>query len=330
MISNHREIRYTSGITIQDSRILSTLSLVYDSVILPPRPVFTDDSLPRTQNLVITEHEGAMMVNGVMDSSGPAITQLLTELHEWDVTHHELFSVGVLRRAPQPSPECDPAYELVARQEDVTFLRPLIMGTDCLFKSGSKDEFYIPSSMLQHGFRDDIDAPALFHVRRPTRDVPVLAAALAASAVSYVIPRVPDLACERILDLRSKVEATREGFLMHLQSMSRELADGLSADAPVAEVLQHANVVAQRTLVPDYVEFKRQLASLHGSIWSEVANAANDFFEIDAAPWTPKFWGAVLRTLGLDLLRGVRDHEDHLTNRAHAMTFLRTVEGADL
>lgn len=303
--------------------MLASLALVYESVVLPPSPP-TEIGEGTWLEIAPGARNKGLIIQSVVTRR--VDTGRENPFHRWDQTHFELFNAGVLSRAS----ERDISSVGWSIRDDVSFLRPLIEGCDCLSKTHSGApfdvKFSVPSSMLAHGFREDIDAPAMFHVRQPSRDVRVLTAALAASAIPYVIPRVPDLTPQQILELRDRVSDTREGFLMHLQSLSKDVADGLGSDAPAEDVLRHANTVVQTSLIPDYVEFKRQLASQRAGVWALVAEAANDFFGVDAAPWTPKFWGAVLRIMGLKALTGAASNKDHLTNRAHAMTFLRSVE----
>ena len=52
-----------------------------------------------------------------------------------------------------------------------------------------------------------------------------------------------------------------------------------------------ARKTVERKLGPRYDEMRRQLKSKKIGFWANVLAAGAKFFEIDAAPWTPKFYG---------------------------------------
>jgi hypothetical protein len=145
-----------------------------------------------------------------------------------------------------------------------------------------------------------------------------------------LLPRIAgDLPAEELLRIRAKVSDTREGFAMHLQSLSADVQKALQADVPLPEVAQAARDVVETKLVPDYAEFRRQLAAKDQKFWGRILDPLGKILAIDAAPWTPKFWGAFLGALGSAFGIGAEADADNLSNRQQAFHFMRILEKAE-
>jgi hypothetical protein len=64
--------------------------------------------------------------------------------------------------------------------------------------------------------------------------------------------------------------------------------------------------------------------------WGKVLDAAGKVAEIDAAPWTPKFWALILKAIGMTALRSDSERENALSNRYQAFKFMSYVERSSL
>lgn len=62
--------------------------------------------------------------------------------------------------------------------------------------------------------------------------------------------------------------------------------------------------------------------------WEKFLDAAGKVVEIDAAPWTPKFWGLLLKAIGLSLVTAAGEQQEMLSNKYQAFKFMSEVEGS--
>ena len=53
-------------------------------------------------------------------------------------------------------------------------------------------------------------------------------------------------------------------------------------------------------------------------------------FQIEAAPWTPKFYGEFLKAIGVAILTTTAERKEKLSNRSQAYHFMRLVENSEL
>jgi hypothetical protein len=132
----------------------------------------------------------------------------------------------------------------------------------------------------------------------------------------------------QILELREKITDTREGFTMHLWKLSKGLEEHCNEDVPVREIARFANNLIETELIPDFKEFRRQLEARGAGKWDKVLDAAGKVAEIDAAPWTPKFWALLLKAMGITIVRSVAEKEDTLSNKYQAFKFMSDLQSA--
>jgi hypothetical protein len=142
----------------------------------------------------------------------------------------------------------------------------------------------------------------------------------------YLLPSLNALRPEEILEVRDKVQDTREGFSLHLQRLSKDIEEQLSEDASAVEVSKYAQSVVETELVPDYREFERQLSAENAGFWANVLNKTKAVCEIDVPPWTPKFYAELVSRLGLAALETIEDKKTKLTNKRQAFNFMRAFE----
>jgi len=57
-----------------------------------------------------------------------------------------------------------------------------------------------------------------------------------------------------------------------------------------------------------------------------VLDAFGKLAEIDAAPWTPKFYGSLLKALGMTFITTASEQKDRLSNRYQAFKFMQEIE----
>ncbi len=182
--------------------------------------------------------------------------------------------------------------------------------------------------LVKHLLRTDIEIPQIFTTLkgRPGRDV--LVALEAEATFSYLIPKLRVFHPTQILELREKVADTREGFTMHLWKLSKGLEEHANEDAPVTEIAKFAKNLIETELIPDFREFRRQLEARGAGKWDKVLDAAGKVAEIDAAPWTPKFWAHLLKALGITIVTSIAEREDTLSNKYQAFKFMSDLQSA--
>jgi hypothetical protein len=145
-------------------------------------------------------------------------------------------------------------------------------------------------------------------------------------AFRFVLPRVGELNPEQILEVRNLVKDTREGFSMHLQSLSADVEKQVKEGVSLQEVSDAAESVVETQLIPLFVEYRRQLAAKGGGFWRKVLDPLGRLVQIDAAPWTPRFYGELLRALGVTILTGIEERQERLSNKVQAFQFMKTID----
>ena len=115
---------------------------------------------------------------------------------------------------------------------------------------------------------------------------------------------------------------------MHLWKLSKGLEEHCKEDVPVREIARFANNLIETELIPDFKEFRRQLEARGAGKWDKVLDAAGKVAEIDAAPWTPKFWALLLKAMGITIVRSVAEKEDTLSNKYQAFKFMSDLQSA--
>jgi hypothetical protein len=187
---------------------------------------------------------------------------------------------------------------------------------------------FIRTDLIKHLLRSDIDKPQIFTTLagRPIRDV--LVALEAEETFRYLLPKIRAYHATQILELRERVADTREGFTMHLWKLSKGLEEHARENTPVKEIAQFAKNLVETELLPDYKEFQRQLKAIDARSWNKILDVAGKVVEIDAAPWTPKFWGLLLKALGMTVITAASERAETLSNKYQAFQFMGELEAA--
>src|SRR5688572_23519907 len=102
--------------------------------------------------------------------------------------------------------------------------------------------------------------------------------------------------------------------------MNEVVADNAS------EIMREARNVVETDLIPDYTEFRRVLKAKRKGWLYTVLDPVVELLQIDAAPWTPRFYGQILKALGVPGLSKL--DEKTLSNETLAYHFMRKVEEA--
>jgi hypothetical protein len=112
------------------------------------------------------------------------------------------------------------------------------------------------------------------------------------SLFRYVVPQLNALHPEQILEVRELLKDTKEGFVDYIFEVVDDVEDKImSGDVSEAEA---AHKVVERKLLPKYREMRRQLLAERTGFWSSVLATGSKLLQIDATPWTPKFYGQLI------------------------------------
>lgn len=330
---NTLPIIYNSDLIISNPVELSTLAIFYDQLLLP----YTTEG---TSGFFVRLRSGSAIGAWVDAESADAVA-------DWTDKHAILFREGVIRRLPPPpqadllrsdqvhfeggvmrrggrSPELELLYSLrtPAIAERLSLLNTLPLHLEsAVAVYGS-----IKQDVANHLLRQDLELPQIFvtNDQRPPRDTLI---ALEAKAIfTYILPASSQLPPEQILEVRAKVKDTREGFSMHLQKLSKGVDDKLKDGEPLADVEWWAARIIETELLPDYREFRRQLSAERSGFWGKIFDAAGKVLEVDASPWTPKFYGQLMKAIGISISDQSAKQKERLTNKSQAFQFMAFVE----
>lgn len=303
---------YSSGVVIRDEDYLSTLTVLYSRVYLA--------------NL-----DNPILSSFVDNSEGPRepderfVEKAVHAVIGWEEKHNLLLSEGVLARL-DASPM---SVEQSVREEDFehVFATLLHQKTHEIKKdAGAATDWAYLISLLFHLVRKDVSLPRIFLVQSTRLSRESLVALEAFHAFRYLLPKLGALHDEQILELRRRLKDIREGFTMHLQKLSKGLDGMVKAGEKLHDLKGYAQNIVESDLIPDYREFRRQLEAEQAGKIKKVLDVTGKIMEIDAAPWTPKFWGLLLKALGMSAIETAADQKERLTNRYQAYEFMKTVE----
>jgi len=327
------EIIYGSAFQIFDPTQLASLALFYDRVYLPAGSAFGySDQLPYRQHedgsFEITGYSVGMIGN-LCSSDWDSV--FAETARWWEKEHQVLFDEKVLLRLDDPDlrQTLTPGYSSPMLDRALSLLEAV--GAYSTYESDFFDihnETYVDAHLLRHWLRDDIGSGQFFTQKGTMAKREVWKQALAHCAISYVLPQISSLNVDQILEARSLVSDTREGFAMHLQKLTRLFDEKVDRDAEVNEVINYAKDIAETELIPDYHEFRRQLMSKKAGWWGDVLSKTSEVMQIDAAPWTPAFYLQLFKALGFTALEGVSKESETLSNEYQTYQFMTSLEGA--
>jgi len=252
MSSSQHALTYSSDLIIRSPSTLASLSVFFDRVYLPHIPARGSGAFLR--------------VFGDGDNHAADIVESDISVeywHRWDGLHASLFAAGVLQRLPA-APR-DIAVDDKALQNVTSALYPNV--------NGFSRRMYFLARVIHH-LRSDHEAPLLIDTTcsKPTRNG--YKWLLAQEVFSYLVPALGVLPAEELLEIRCRVADTREGFAMHLQKLSGDLEARIKSGDPAHVLALHARAVVETELIPDVVEFRRQLLARRTGVVARVLDAA--------------------------------------------------------
>jgi hypothetical protein len=335
MVNHPGQIIYNSDLIIRSPAELATLCTFYDKVLLP----YTS---PETSHLFAGARTCDVNLPTGYHEEGER--QFIFDVPYWQEIYGVLMEENVVERLPPPSwGDVSPSRLLrklkPTKRLDLITKAPsrvqIMIGNEPFgdedaeedLKKGVFKEELIKQDLALHLLRQDLEIPQLFinDSDRPSRDF--LIGIEAKVAFSYLLPSLGYLGPDEILEVRNKVRDTREGFSLHLQKLSKGVDDKLKGGESTSEIESWAKRAIETELIPDYREFKRQIEAEKAGFWKKVLDVAGKAFAIDAAPWTPKFYGELLKALGITVLTYSAEQKERLSNKSQAFQFMSFVEG---
>ena len=285
------KIVYNSDVIIEEQDTLSSLCVFYDQVILPHITSKNYVSLrPDPENPTsLSVFASSVFFKSIKYPRWGTLSSG-EDIEMWELQNKALIENGVLQRLHPPKGENSTLYFVGFRSPE---LFQLLLKSSHVFKGGI-GTYFIREATLTHLLRDDIQFPSVFLTKNRTDTTKIYTTLEAQSVFRYVIPMLSDLHPDQILEVREKVSDNREGFLMHLQKLSKEVELRIEQGAPVSEISSVAQDIVATDLIPDYTEFRRQLEAEKAGFWAKVLDRSSKILEIDAAPWTPKFWADLI------------------------------------
>ena len=335
MKPSHRlaQIVYNSNLIIDDYQKLSTLCLFYDTVFLPfskeGEMVVLDRPIGYTGRYRLTSGATTMVFNykGRQTSSGSIV-------YNWDKANQVLFQEGALQRLDAPPQRLDTWQCFGNADKNLALTNTfgslldanLVSGFHSQYESDEidVDGFFIWAEHIEHLLRTDIGIPQIFDTQDERREA--VKAVMAETVISYLLPQMSALQPDEIIELRSALSSTREGFSMHLQSLTAKINEAILSDEPLSKIEPFAKGLVETTLLPDYYEFKRQILARASKFGDKVIDAAGKILEIDVAPWTPKFYGDLLKAVRGLFTSGMEELNESRSNQRQAYNFMKTID----
>lgn len=339
MTANYElSVVYNSGLTIKDESYLSSLSIFYDHIFLPA------ETARQTVAIVLTNanRQGAWGVQEAKWAGGPHEHAFDNDLRIWERTYQPLFEEGVISRLDSPDiallhdgkdnlvrlmnhinkviftapcPHLDPYYQAFSR----------FLGTDPKNLAPPPPRL-VYMDMYFHHRRQDVSLPGIFAIPEHSTGRDVYKSVLAQNTLKYLIPKLSKLEPEQILEIREAVADHREGFSMHLQSLSASVEQGLEGGETLDEISRYAQSIIETRLIPDYREFNRVLDAAEKRHRGKILDIAGRILEIDAPIGSPKFFAQLFRSFGGMFIAEAEEEEARLSNRSQAFYFMRAAE----
>lgn len=321
----NNSVVYNSGVNIWDRDFLSTLCVFYDEVYLPAL-VDTDEVI---QFKDTSKSGDSLKMNGLMvklyiqhEGKKYSAGELIKK---WEDENTLLFNEGVIKRLPASKNINEGKLFDNSIYEE---LQDLLLDIPYKFhlKVGTSNEIGLWKDHIYHLLRNDISIPSIFLTKQQHSSREGMKTLIANCTFKYFLPSLNALHPEQLMEIRRETESNREGFSMHLQTLSLDVETRILEGDSFENIKRYAQSVAETKLIPDYFEFKRQIAAKRAGFWGNVLDKASKIAEIDSAPWTPKFYADLLKIFGFTMLAGISEQKDQLTNKSQACQFIKKVE----
>jgi hypothetical protein len=128
-----------------------------------------------------------------------------------------------------------------------------------------------------------------------------------------------------VLEIRETLRDTKEGFTYYIFKAVDEVEDRLTSSDSL-DVEEAALKTVQRNLLYEYAEMRRQLEGKRVGLWSNVLAAGSTFLQIDASPWTPKFYGQIIETFFNVIGKTAEAEATSRSNASQAFQYLAQLE----
>ena len=186
----------------------------------------------------------------------------------------------------------------------------------------------LPISLLYHLMRTDIKLPRILNYGKQSISREALKKLLAEKSFHYMIPALSKLHPEQVLEVRRKVSDLREGFSLHLQTLTADIDTQLNGGESAEEITRYAQNVVKTKLEPQYLEFKRQLGAIHASMGRNVLSAGGSFYVAGNLFTQAQYVEAFIAFLCGGALVIPEMLKDSLSNERQAYQFMHLVENA--
>lgn len=326
-------IVWSSDLIIWDESYLSTLCVFYDEVLLPA--VTNLDGMYEFRKKIEFETGEETYYLGqktpvLYDDPDRNMPIRAEFIHmEWEKRNNVLFKEGVIKRlqVPQDIDILNFINDSLYR-EVKGLLKDLFMDFPDALRSEHEIDgsFFFWKDHIIHLLRTDINEPCLFAIKQQQIHREVIKSLIALKSFNYLLPKLSKLHPEQILEVRREVATNREGFSFHLQSLSYEVETRIKEGDSIEEIKRYASSVAETKLIPDFIEFKRQIESKRAGFWGKVLDKASSIAEIDATIFSPKFFADLIKIFGLTLLTRISEKEGELSNKGQTFKLIHTIE----
>ena len=308
--------------------VLSTLAVFYDQVWLPYPYGF--------------EKEGIWFRK---KSSSDLPPESQNDIYNWTTNWGPLIYAGILKTLPPPIPPGN----LFSVDKRILNERGLVINNELLYQLAAKLDaeyeginpsiaFGATDDIYHLGITEDVEnlslaihaaysqkiGPELF-INDPTdSSTSRLAGVLVQSLFEYHIPQLQALTAEQILEVRDYIKDTKEGFTDYIFEMVDDMETRIKSGDMSEEIAAQKTV--ERKLIPWYDEVRRQLQSKKIGFWANVLATGVKFLKIDAAPWTPKFYGDLFEIFFSSVDKIKQAKVEALSNANQAFQYLARLE----
>lgn len=264
--------------------------------------------------------------------SHPEPELLLDAYSNWLAQYRPLFESATFRQLSRPTDEeyaaLDAARASGDEQQEAAvgrlFNRPWPLPEHSRLRGSADTIIVIGLETVKHIWRVGKPSPDLFGIERQANNTPELAAILAGSIFGAVVPRLQALSGEQILEVREALADTREEFSHYLAQHVDDL-EGRMQTGEKSELLA-ARETVERKILPMYATFRRQLLARKTGFWANLLAHGSRFFQINASPATPLFWGQVLDILASGFSASAGSALDRLSLEQHALGYVASLQ----
>jgi hypothetical protein len=305
-------VTYASELVCADPAVLTTLAVFFDSVAFPypfeldPR---SDVRLP-------------VWWNGEFNFL-PAVDIYSRFRERWAA----LFDAGVLHTLPPPLRVSVEEYyrQETEKRKDPKYGHLWDKVLSIQGDTSTPESIYdllSRTALAFHAVYARKEGPELFMPSPTDLSTERLAGVLARALFQYRIPKLQALNAEQVLEVRSLLKDTKEGFIDYIYEMTDEVEQYLKNET--SSESEAALKVVQRKVVPKYDEFRRQLESKRAGFWAKVLAAGGKFFQIDATPLTPKFYAGLFEAVFTSFSEGLE--AEWKSNASQAFQYVARLE----